>query len=132
MLKKFIKIILISVSFFASTCHAQEVILECKLNRWTYSAFSSFEPLLIIRRMQFDQPFLVQLDLKNKTAKASNENYEIYANDSEKYVIKGRKDGFTFDRETGDVYWIIITRGTNEGMPVALGSCDARTNKKKF
>ena len=132
MLKKLIKTILISASFLALTCHAQEVFLECKLNRWTYSDFSIFEPLLIIRRMQFDQPFLVQLDLKNKTAKATNENYEIYANDSEKYVIKGRKDGFTFDRETGDVYWIIITRGTGEGLPVALGSCEARTNKKKF
>jgi len=126
------KIILISASFVALNCHSQEVFLECKLNKWINRAFSSFEPILILRRLKFDQVFLVKLDLKKKTASVTYENYEIYLADSETYILKGEIDAFRFDREVGEVYWIVLNEDRSDGIPVASGSCDARTNKKKF
>ena len=133
MLKKYIKILVISASLLTPTCYAQEVVLECKLNKWINRYFSELEPVLTLRGLNFDQPFLVKLDLKKKTASAAYENYEIYLADKETFVIKGEIDAFRFVRELGEVYWILYKEGDrSDGFPVASGSCDARTNKKRF
>ena len=91
-----------------------------------------FELILITRNLQFGEAFLVEIDPQKKVASASNSAYRVTEATSERYVILGEVDAFSFDRDTGQVIWAIAGDNKNGSLPLASGNCDARANKKKF
>jgi hypothetical protein len=127
-----LKIILSIALASSATCYAQQLRLECKLDRWMLSAYSALTPILIVRNLQFGQLFLVDIDTKKGSAIASYENYKLAEATGERYVIIGDIDAFSFNRDTGQVAWALLDDDKRGGTPVATGSCEARQIKKKF
>ncbi len=120
-----------------ATGHGKETVLKCvlfspgHLSNWTYGSIAG---ILTQRGLAIFRPFEISLDIEAKRATAVQGTYGFAEFNNDRLFLSGSregfraKDGFTIDRSTGVITWIVGE--PTDFITFAYGTCDTAERRR--